>query len=373
MQKHHNKPKNWQDFEVLCKNLWKLEFSCHDINRHGRQGQKQHGVDIYGYINNGNEIFGIQCKGKDEYNHSQITKSEIDAEINKAITFTPSLSLFIFATTSSRDEKIQEYIRIKDQEFFNSHKMHISIKFWDCIEELLEYHKDVLNWYENTFTHFYDIEVKAIVQNSILTPRYNNVTRIYKTYSADLYKLGISPFLMPQTITDIFHQRPYKNHTWCEFDIKLSNIGDSVLEDYSLDLNFDESEVRAISNMNDVFTNDPFDIESNKLKSEQMELFHYKDDDFSLIFEPKDRVLVQKNRKICKIGLFPKYTAKEIHIKWTLIARDFHKKGTLIIPIKPTFIDVTEKEYVLSCNDERIENCIEEGIEYLDQKDNLFL
>ena len=150
MQKHHNKPKNWQDFEVLCKNLWKLEFSCHDINRHGRQGQKQDGVDIYGYINNGNEIFGIQCKGKDEYNHSQITKSEIDAEINKAITFTPSLSLFIFATTSSRDEKIQEYIRIKDQEFFNSHKMHISIKFWDCIEELLEYHKDVLNWYENT-------------------------------------------------------------------------------------------------------------------------------------------------------------------------------------------------------------------------------
>lgn len=74
MQKRYNIPKNWQDFELLCANLWKSEYGCYDINRHGRQGQKQHGVDVYGYINNGSEFFGIQCKGKDEYNHSQITK-----------------------------------------------------------------------------------------------------------------------------------------------------------------------------------------------------------------------------------------------------------------------------------------------------------
>lgn len=45
------KPKNWQDFEKLCKLLWGEIWNCSDsIKQHGRQGQAQHGVDIYAYV-----------------------------------------------------------------------------------------------------------------------------------------------------------------------------------------------------------------------------------------------------------------------------------------------------------------------------------
>lgn len=323
MQKRYNRPKNWQDFELLCANLWKSEYSCYDINLHGRLGQNQHGVDVYGYINNGSELFGIQCKGKDEYNHSQITKNEIDREITKALTFEPNLSLFIFATTSPRDEEIQKYIRIKDQEYFQSHKVHITIKFWDCIEELLDFHTVVKDWYEGTISKSYAIKVDTVVENGVLTPRFKKVQREYVFGSL---------FLGPEPIVDILHQRQGINHTWCKFDICLTNIGKSVLEDYSLELNFDSTQVRAISNLNDELTNNFWELELNKIKSENMELFHRKNDDYSLILVPKNKVLVQSDSKLCRVGLLPKYSAMEIVVKWKLLARDYHEDGLLSIP-----------------------------------------
>lgn len=61
MQTYHNKPKNWQDFELLCYHLWRAEFKSTVISRNGRQGQNQNGVDIYGTLLDGS-FFCIQCK-----------------------------------------------------------------------------------------------------------------------------------------------------------------------------------------------------------------------------------------------------------------------------------------------------------------------
>lgn len=367
IQKFHNKPKNWQDFEVLCAHLWKKEYGCYDINRNGRQGQKQNGVDIYGYIHNGTELFGIQCKGKDLYNHSQLTIREIDKEITKALSFIPRLSFFIIATTSSRDADIQEYIRIKDQEYFHSHGMHICVYFWDSIEELLEYHTEVKNWYEGTFIKSYDIEIDPIVPEGKLMPKFDRVTRDYtlpsKNSGSAFYLLN----LINLPIVDIFHTRPYKNHTWCEFDILIKNIGKSVLEDYQIELSFDEAEVRAISNMCDKYTNNLWEYELNKEKKQNLELYHYSNDQYSLLFKPKERVLVQKDHRIFRIGIFPKYTATTIHITWNLIARDYDCEGTLAIPVAPSFKDVHETKFVLNYHEIRTENVIEECIEYLDE------
>lgn len=361
MQKRYNRPKNWQDFELLCANLWKSEYSCYDINLHGRLGQNQHGVDVYGYINNGSELFGIQCKGKDEYNHSQITKNEIDREITKALTFEPNLSLFIFATTSPRDEEIQKYIRIKDQEYFQSHKVHITIKFWDCIEELLDFHTVVKDWYEGTISKSYAIKVDTVVENGVLTPRFKKVQREYVFGSL---------FLGPEPIVDILHQRQGINHTWCKFDICLTNIGKSVLEDYSLELNFDSTQVRAISNLNDELTNNFWELELNKIKSENMELFHRKNDDYSLILVPKNKVLVQSDSKLCRVGLLPKYSAMEIVVKWKLLARDYHEDGLLSIPVSPSFVNAKEVKVIGFGGNPRTENVIDDDIEYLDKDDS---
>lgn len=107
-------PENWQDFELLCKKLWGEIWNCSDtIKRNGRSGQKQCGVDVYGTPNSSVEYYGIQCKGKDNYTHAQLTKKEIDAEITKAKNFKPALKAFYFATTAVKDATIEEYIREK--------------------------------------------------------------------------------------------------------------------------------------------------------------------------------------------------------------------------------------------------------------------
>lgn len=111
------KPENWQDFEKLCKKLWGEVWECSDtIQRNGRIGQPQHGVDIYGIPKGECEYYGIQCKGKDDYAQSILTTEEIDNEIKKALLFKPALKRLIFATTANKDVKTEEYIRIKNIE-----------------------------------------------------------------------------------------------------------------------------------------------------------------------------------------------------------------------------------------------------------------
>ena len=111
------KPENWQDFESLCKKLWGEIWGCPStIKKHGRTGQEQHGVDIYALPKGENAYFGIQCKGKDDYANSQLTIKEIDDEISKALTFTPTLKSFYFATSANKDAKIEAYVRQKNLE-----------------------------------------------------------------------------------------------------------------------------------------------------------------------------------------------------------------------------------------------------------------
>ena len=94
------KPENWPDFESLCKKLWGEIWNCPEIKKNGRQGQNQHGVDIYGIPDFDSEYYGIQCKGKDEYTHKQLTKDEIDKELKKALDFKPKLKKLYFVSIS---------------------------------------------------------------------------------------------------------------------------------------------------------------------------------------------------------------------------------------------------------------------------------
>ena len=59
-------PRNWQDFETLCWDLWKTIFNDPETQKNGRQGQKQNGVDIYGRPNVGNEWTGIQWEATEK-------------------------------------------------------------------------------------------------------------------------------------------------------------------------------------------------------------------------------------------------------------------------------------------------------------------
>src|SRR5688572_19603179 len=98
-------PQNWQDFEKLVRGVVEVIWDQRGWHAYGRIGQTQHGIDVFGYDNNG--VFtGIQCKKKDAtdpqgslLSHSLLTKALLEREIKKAeMIDNPSLGRLIFAT-----------------------------------------------------------------------------------------------------------------------------------------------------------------------------------------------------------------------------------------------------------------------------------
>jgi hypothetical protein len=128
-------PKNWQDFEDLCHRLWRYEWDCKDIQKHGRSGQEQMGVDIYGIPSGKTQYRGIQCKLKSRQGGvaTQLTRTEIEREVAEAEKFNPPLAQLIIATTAPSDTKIQEIVRELSASQIAEGKFAIEIYSWQEI------------------------------------------------------------------------------------------------------------------------------------------------------------------------------------------------------------------------------------------------
>jgi len=160
------KPENWQDFEKISARLSEKLYKNSNINRYGRQGQRQNGVDIL--IESDEGIMGIQCKHTEDF-----SPSKIDAEIKKAEKFTPPLKSFKFFTTHQRDTKIQSYIAEKSQEYRAKNLFDIGIRFWEDISEKLSEPKnyDILEeFYPQVF--YADVNISNILD--VILKNYKN-------------------------------------------------------------------------------------------------------------------------------------------------------------------------------------------------------
>ena len=228
------KPSNWQDFEKLCKLLWGEIWGCEDtIKRHGRQGQNQHGVDVFAYVERYGGYCGIQCKGKDEYTNAQLTEAEIDEEIEKAKGFEPEQKKLIFATTANKDAKIECYIRKRDVENRGKGLFQVDIASWEDIVDQLERYKTTYNWYVNncqfkeatdvsvTFNGDEEIIIHPEYVRTTVHYEYKELTALEKSFQSqweDLLSPNIGASLMPWN-------RPHQvDKRWCELNIRIDNI-----------------------------------------------------------------------------------------------------------------------------------------------------
>src|SRR5262249_38790106 len=104
-------PKTWQQFEELCADTFAVDWSDPALLRHGRAGQRQHGVDIVARRGNQWPI-GLQCKRKSRWPVEHLTTSDLDKEISQARKFRPKLKSFYILTTAPDDVALQEHIRL---------------------------------------------------------------------------------------------------------------------------------------------------------------------------------------------------------------------------------------------------------------------
>ena len=120
-------PKSWDEFEDMCADLLKRLWRDPYVNRYGRSGQKQFGVDIYGkpyYLKEqGTGLAAAQCKRVEVF-----SQADIDAEVTKATSFIPTPEEYLLLTTLKRDVTLQDYVRNKTWPI-----KRVEIQFWDDI------------------------------------------------------------------------------------------------------------------------------------------------------------------------------------------------------------------------------------------------
>jgi tetratricopeptide (TPR) repeat protein len=134
------KPETWQEFEHHAWLLFRFELNDPATEKNGRQGQAQHGVDVYGR-RDGKHWVGVQCKQK---MHEAVSEAELREEVEKAKSFSPRIKEYILVTTARRDAGIQKAARkITDELTGTEHEFSVSVWGWDQFQEHASMHSDV--------------------------------------------------------------------------------------------------------------------------------------------------------------------------------------------------------------------------------------
>ncbi|HLO54731.1 MAG TPA: hypothetical protein VK169_10605 [Saprospiraceae bacterium] len=368
MKQQLRKPENWQDFEELCRMLWGEIWNSPETKKNGRNGQDQQGVDVSGTPSwEIAEYYGIQCKGKDDYTHAQLSEKEIDRELEKAKNFKPKLKKFYFATTANKDSTIEEYIRLKDVESRKAGYFEVHLFSWEEIVTLIDQNKRTYDWYVRkiNFKTLFDVTVlfhngqteiefsPILVRNRVKyrlrqLDKSFNAMRYYSPKDNRKKRLEI---LYESQPTRYYINGVSHNKSSCVFSLTINNTGDSVLENYKLYFDFLKC---------------PIIVDTVDKQQQFLDTFKYKYDTFISsdtlqgVFEPPNKILVQKDSiSTDDICIRPTSdTPQLVKLEWRLVAKNFNTSGQLTINLNTRIKEKTEiEEYEYPLEDEvRLEN-----------------
>lgn len=135
------RPDRYEDFETNCMKLGKVLINTSNVNKVGRKGQPQKGVDVWGYRDRNIEhVVGIQCKLKSL--GKELDEAEVRDEWNKALTFNYEIKEFFILTTADNDVKMEEMARDLSLELFKSTGRSVEFYVWGwqrICDEIVDY------------------------------------------------------------------------------------------------------------------------------------------------------------------------------------------------------------------------------------------
>ena len=145
MRRSHPRPRNEQDFELLCVKLLRAYWQCPELELYAVKGEAQHGVDILD-VSGREPLRAAQCKLQEE---GKVTsRTQVQCEIEKAKGFRPPLDRYLIMTTG-KVKKVVHDLLIEINRIHRENKLFaVQVFDWRRIEELLDEFPDVREWYE---------------------------------------------------------------------------------------------------------------------------------------------------------------------------------------------------------------------------------
>lgn len=124
-----NRPDSYSVFETLCMELGAKVINATEMEKNGRRGQRQKGVDVWGWRNNNLEhIVGVQCKQKGF--GQDLEEKEVRDEWEQALTFVPPIKEFYLLTTARNDEAMEQLARELCLELHQKTGRSVPYKIW---------------------------------------------------------------------------------------------------------------------------------------------------------------------------------------------------------------------------------------------------
>lgn len=403
-------PEDWTIFEQVCLRVWGVVWQIpHKIDLNSTNSQGQNGVDIVGVPKGEIKPQGIQCKNKRLHLKSgaanRLTKSEIDAEIEKAIEFRPALGHLVIATSLYRDKEIEEHVRKSSETNQQKGLFSIQICFWEFISDIIQQNTLLLNWYLNSQDLLGQFSVDVTLDNEAISktfqPEFMMDVQIYRQQTKQEYEEDVAGFgeafkkaykeinkslpfyhrlknnlrsLIPQKqfekgdVTILINGQPPKlfprkkecdhhdpfNETYdykpvCPFKIYIKNTGSKVIEDYKLEFeltgsyqDFDIESPTITQALNKSYQTHSRKIAKNKAK-----------------IKPAESVLVQQDKfESYTFFIHPQMIGESaVTIKWKLVARDFHTAGELLLIVKPHY-EKKESIWYIAPGDKSMTKCV---------------
>jgi hypothetical protein len=122
---------SWSEFEDITRSSFKVRWKSPNLQRNGRGGQRQYGVDIYGPDHLAQTV-GIQCKKV-----AKLTIKDIKKEIAEADAVNPKVKALYIATSLPRGAKLFQAVRKLSEERIAAGHFPVGIFFWEDIYEEL--------------------------------------------------------------------------------------------------------------------------------------------------------------------------------------------------------------------------------------------
>ncbi|MGO4386744.1 restriction endonuclease [Microvirga sp. 2YAF29] len=149
-----SKPADEQAFERASVVLWSCILDDPTVQKVGRRGQGQDGVDLVG-MRDGDprHLVGVQCKLK--AGDRKLTAAEVREELGKALGFEPALREYYITTTAADDAAMQKLARQINVELADQEReLRVFIWGWNTLEEHIVRHKRAIEEFDPAYSPF---------------------------------------------------------------------------------------------------------------------------------------------------------------------------------------------------------------------------